>query len=233
MPGLAEDDLKITSPDWRSLPGAVLLYDHAGVVTDVNQSATELFGAGRGELVGVAAENAGWLVTDSPDGPISVHPVVGAIKTRLPVTGVIARVGRPDGVTIWIQVDAVPQLRHGEVSSVTAMVTDVSHLIARSRLSGRSGGDHIVDAVTEVLATARLDPQHILANVTKTLSRMRPGIWAAAVMGKDPDAIRVIVADESDLTTNAYIDAMQRSGAVSTTPISMRVIESNRPIPCS
>ena len=230
MAGSPEDKLKTLGADWRTLPGAVLLYDRAGVAIDANQAASELFGVPREELIGVSAENAGWLVTDAPEGPISVHPVIGAIKTRLPVAGVVARVTRRDGRTVWIQVDATPRLTRGEVSSVTAVVTDVSHLIARSRLSGRSAGDHIVDAVTEVLATARLDPQAILTNVTKTLSRMRPGIWAAGVMGKDPEAIRVIMADESDLATSAYIEAMQRSGAISTTPITSRVIDSGEPL---
>ncbi len=216
--------------DWRSLPGAVLLYDQAGVVTDANQAASELLGVSRADLVGASAENAGWLIADTPDGPMSVHPVVAAIKTRLPVVGVVARVMRPDGLNVWIQVDAVPRLSQGEVSGVTAAVTDVSHLIARSRMSGRSGGDHIVDAVTDVLAQARLEPLAILTNVTRTLSRMRPGIWAAAVMGKDPETIRVITADEGDSSTAAYIEAMQRSGAVSTTPITSRVIESGEPL---
>lgn len=230
MPGPPEDNPKTPAPDWRALPGAVLLYDKSGIVTDANQAAGDLLGATREELLGASAENSGWLITDSPDGPLSVHPVVAALKTRLPVTGVIARVTRPDGLSVWIQVDAVPQLAKGEVSRVTAAITDVSHLIARSRLSGRSAGDHIVDAVTEVLAGARLDPQAILTNVTRTLGRMRPGIWAAAVMGKDPEAIRVIMADESDLATNAYIEALQRSGAVTTTPITSRVIGTGEPL---
>jgi len=219
MAGVVDDNLKTSGLDWRTLPGAVLLYDQAGVVTDANQAACELFGAARDELVGASAENAGWLIADAPEGPMSVHPVVGAIKSRLPVVGVVARVMRADGLNVWIQVDAVPQLSKGEVSGVTAAVTDVSHLIARSRMSGRSGGDHIVEAITEVLAQARLEPMAILTNVTRTLSRMRPGIWAAAVMGKDPEAIRVITADEGDSATASYIEAMQRSGAVSTTPI--------------
>jgi len=230
MAGVVDDNLRTSGLDWRTLPGAVLLYDQAGTVTDANEAACELFGVARDELVGASAESAGWLIADAPDGPMSVHPVVGAIKTRLPVVGVVARVMRPDGLNVWIQVDAVPQLSKGEVSSVTAAVTDVSHLIARSRMSGRSGGDHIVDAVTEVLAQARLEPVAILTNVTKALSRMRPAIWAAAVMGKDPEAIRVITADEGDSSTAAYIEAMQRSGAVSTTPITSRVIESGEPL---
>jgi len=230
MAGVVDDNLKMSGLDWRTLPGAVLLYDQAGVVTDANQAACDLFGVAHDELVGTSAEDAAWLIADAPGGPMSVHPVIGAIKARLPVVGVVARVMRPDGVNIWIQVDAAPQLSNGEVSGVTAAVTDVSHLIARSRMSGRSGGDHIVDAVTDVLAQARLDPQAILTNVTRTLSRMRPGIWVAAVMGKDPETIRVITADDGDSSTAAYIEAMQRSGAVSTTPITSRVIESGEPM---
>ena len=230
MAGAADDNLKTSGLDWRTQPGAVLLYDQAGVVTDANEAACELFGVARDELVGVSAENAGWLIADTPDGPMSVHPAIGAIKTRLPVVGVVARLMRPDGLNVWIQVDAVPQLSKGEVARVAAAVTDVSHLIARSRMSGRSGGDHIVDAVTEVLAQARLDPQAILANVTRTLSRMRPAIWVAAVMGKDPEAIRVIATEEGDPAISAYVEAMQRSGAVSTTPITTRVIESGEPL---
>ena len=230
MAGVVDDNLKMSGLDWRTLPGAVLLYDQAGVVTDANQAACDLFGVARDELVGTSAEDAAWLIADAPGGPMSVHPVIGAIKARLPVVGVVARVMRPDGVNIWIQVDAAPQLSNGEVSGVTAAVTDVSHLIARSRMSGRSGGDHIVDAVTDVLAQARLDPQAILTNVTRTLSRMRPGIWVAAVMGKDPETLRVITADDGDSSTAAYIEAMQRSGAVSTTPITSRVIESGEPM---
>src|SRR6266567_673808 len=170
MAGVVDDNLRMSGLDWRSLPGAVLLYDQAGVVTDANQAACELLGVSRADLVGASAENAGWLIADTPDGPMSVHPVVAAIKTRLPVVGVVARVMRPDGLNVWIQVDAVPRLSQGEVSGVTAAVTDVSHLIARSRMSGRSGGDHIVDAVTDVLAQARLEPLAILTNVTRTLS---------------------------------------------------------------
>src|SRR5690348_16488882 len=230
MAGSAEDNLKILDLDWRSLPGAVLVYDGMGTTTDANPAATHLLGVAHDDLVGVHAEDAGWLVTDGPEGPISVHPVISAIKTRLPVTGVLARVMRPDGTNVWSQADAVPQLTEGQVSSITVTVTDVSHLIARSRLSGRSGGDHIVDAVTEVLSQARLDPQAILGNVTKTLSRLRPGIWVAAVMGKDPEAIRVIATDEGDSGISAYVEAMQRSGAVSTTPITTRVIETGEPL---
>jgi PAS domain S-box-containing protein len=213
------------------LPGAVLVYDQAAVVIEANAACEELFGVSRAELVGTAAEDAEWLITDAAGGPLSVHPAVAAVKSKQPVRGALARVRRPDGVDVWLQVDAVPELSPaGEVSRVVAGVTDVTNLISRSRISGRSAGDHIVERVTEVLAQARFDPQAILASVTRTLSRLRPGIWVASVMGKDPDAMRVIATDDADPWIGTYIEAMQLSGAVTTTPITTRVVESGEPL---
>ena len=215
----------------QDLPVPILVYDGAGVMIDANHAAVELFGRPRVELVGSAAEDAEWLVTDAIDGPLSIHPAIAAIKTKLPVRSALARARRHDGVDLWLQVDAVPDLGpEGDVTRVTATIADVTHLIARSRWSGRSGGDHIVDQVTDVLAQARLNPEAILTNVTRALSRLRPGIWVAAVMGRDPEAMRVIATDDSDPTAAAYVQAMQQSGAMTTTPITTRVIESGEPM---
>lgn len=216
---------------WNDLPGAFLIYDADGLVTEANQAASELLGMTNQELVGSAAEDAGWLVTDAAEGPISVHPVIAALRGRQRAGGVLARARRPDGVDVWVQVDAAPELGgDGEVTRVVAGITDVTHLISRSRLSGRSAGDHIVDEVTDRLAGVRLDPGAILTTVTKSLSRLRPGIWVASVMSKDPDTMRVIATDDTDAAATAYVEAMQLSGMVRTTPISSRVIESGEPL---
>ena len=217
------------APD--DLPCSILVYDGAGVVLEANRAAVELFGVPRKELVGSSAEDAGWLVTDAIQAPISVHPAIAAIRTRLAVRGALARARRPDGVDLWLQVEAVPDLgAGGEVVRVVASITDVTHLIARSPMSGRSAGDHIVEEVTEVLVEARLDPEAILTTVCRSLSRLHPGIWVAAVMGKDPDAMRVIATDDGDPGASAYIEAMQMSGSVTTTPLTTRVIETGEPI---
>jgi PAS domain S-box-containing protein len=213
------------------IPSGVLVYDRSGVVVEANAACEQLFGLSRKELLGSAAEDAEWLITDAVGGPLSAHPAVAAIKSRQPVRGALARVRRPDGVDLWLQVDAVPDLSAtGEVTRVVASVTDVTHLIARSRMSGRSAGDHIVDEVTDVLAQARFDPYAIISAVTRTLSRLRPGIWVAAVMSKNPEAMRVIATDNADPAIAAYIEAMQLSGAVTTTPITTRVIETGEPL---
>lgn len=220
----------IAASGTEHLPAAIVVYDGSGVIVEANAASTDLLGLSAAELMGSSAERAEWLVTDSADGPLSVHPVVAAIKARQPVRGALARVRRPDGVDLWLQVDAIPELADGEVTRVVATITDVTHLIARSRMSARSPGDHVIAEVTDVLAQARLDPHAILATVTRALSRLRPGIWVTAVIGKDPEAMRVIATDDSDPSIASYIEAMQLSGAVSTTPITTRVIETGEPM---
>ena len=216
---------------WTDFPGAVMTYDSTGTVLDVNDAAAAMLGASAQNLIGSLADEADWLVTDARDGPISVHPVVAALKGRHEVRGALARARRPDGADVWLQVDAVPEFStSGDVSRVVAILTDVTHLITHSRMSGRSAGDHIVEEVAERLAHARLDADAILTTVTRALSKLRPGIWVASIMGKDPDIMRVIAVDDADPTFARYIEAMQGSGAVSTAPISSRVIESGEPL---
>ena len=216
---------------WTDFPGALMTYDSTGAVIEVNDAAAAMLGASPQDVLGSLAEEADWLVTDARDGPISVHPVVAALKGRHDVRGALARVRRPDGADVWLQVDAIPDFStSGDVSRVMAMLTDVTHLITHSRMSGRSAGDHIVDEVAERLAHARLDAEAILTTVTRSLSKLRPGIWVASLMGKDPDMMRVIAIDDADPTFARYIEAMQGSGAVSSAPISSRVIESGEPL---
>jgi PAS domain S-box-containing protein len=218
------------SESWAlaDIPGAVIVYDGTGTVIEANDAAYLLLGLSREDLLGSSAVDAGWLVIESSEGPLTVHPVVVSLRTRQPVRGVLARVRRPDGTDVWIQVDAVP-----EGSRVVASLADVTHLIAHSRLTSRSSGDHIVDEVTDHLAHARMEPRAILTTVTKTLSKLRPGIWVASLMGKDPSEMQIVATQDDDVAPDyaaAYVESMKISGNLNTTPISSRVIESGQPL---
>lgn len=204
-----------------------MVYDQAGDVVEATPAACELLGVSCEELKARNADDSGWLMVDSADGPITVHPAVATLRTSQAIRGAIARVRRPDGRDVWLQVDAIPAGSH-----VVATLTDVTYLIAHSRISTRSAGDHIVDEVTDSLAQARMEPRSILSAVTRTLARLRPGIWVASLMGKDPSDMQIIVRNEDDSDDYAfrYIDAMKRSGSLSSTPISSRVIESGQPL---
>src|SRR5439155_312920 len=83
-----------------------------------------LLGMHRESLVGSYAQDADWLVLEAPEGPMSVHPVTVALKSRQSVHGVLARTTRPDGSDVWIQVDAVADIApSGEVARVVASIT--------------------------------------------------------------------------------------------------------------
>ena len=195
---------------------------------EANPQALSLLGLSSSELIGSDAEDADWLLVESADGPIAVHPVIACLRTRLPVRGVLVRAHRPDGAEPWLQVDASPRPESG---GVVASLTDVTHLIARSRVSRRSSGDHIVDEVTDRLAGARMEPRAILATVTKELHRLRPGNWIAALIGKDPTDVLIVAVDDEDGEYAArYVETMRLAGKQDRAPISMRVIESGLPL---
>lgn len=203
----------------------MVVYDADGAVVEANPAALKLLGEDAGHLIGSRAGDAEWLIVDSADGPITIHPALACLRMRQPVRGVLARARRPDGTEVWLQVDAAP-----DGDRVVATLTDVTHLIARSRASGRSGGDHILDAVTDQIANARLEPQAILRTVTQALSRLRPGIWIATLMGKDPADLLFVVADEEHPGyADTYSEAMRLAGRLDVSPMASRVIESGKP----
>jgi len=62
------------------------------------------------------------------------------------------------------------------------------------------------------------------------LNRLRPGIWVASLMTKDPSVMRVITVDDGDPDTARYVQAFEHSGHLSDSPISSRVIETGEPL---
>ena len=216
------------------LPTAVIVYDSGGRVVDANVAACVLLGVRQEDLVGTNAEDSDWLVIESEEGPLAAHPVIAVLRSRHAVRGVLVRARRSGGADVWIQVDAVPEMVDDRpTGGVVATLADVTHLIAHSRATTRSAGDHIVDEVTDRLAQARLEPRAILSTVTEALNKLRPGIWVASLMGKDPSDIQIVVTNgdhgDPDFATD-YIDAMRLAGTTESTPISSRVIESGQPL---
>ncbi len=221
----------------EEVPAPIIVYDGEGRVIEANPAACELLGVDPNDLLGSNAADAGWLVVEGSEAPITVHPVVAALKSRQAVRAVLARARRPDGTDVWLQVDALPDASNGtSISRVTATLTDVTYLLTRSRATSRSAGDHIVDQVTDRLAQARMEPDAILSTVTRALSKLRPGIWVASLMGKDPSNMQIVASDSNDddgyaeSYASGYVQSMRGSGLQNTAPISSRVIESGQPL---
>jgi PAS domain S-box-containing protein len=216
--------------NWKlnDVPAAIVVYDNQGRVVEANEPACSLLGLSLRELLGTSAEDSDWLMVESVEGPITVHPALAALRSGQPVRGVLVRARRPGGADAWLQVDAVPDSAAGHI---VATLSDVTHLIAHSRITSRSSGDHIVDEVTDRLAQARMEPQAILTTVTRALSKLRPGVWVASLMGKDPSDIHIVVKNDDETEGDYaadYVASMQGAGIPNSTPISSRVIESGQ-----
>ena len=211
------------------LPGAVIAYDPGGHVVQANLAAHDLLGVTPQGLVGSRAQDAGWFLTDGagwPD-PVNLHPALAAVRSGQAQRGIVARVNRPDGAEIWIQVDAVPVATvTGTVDLVVATLADVTRLLNDIRLPRLGYGAQAVAQVTDELARTHLDPEAILRAVTSTLSKLRAGTWVAALMNKDPRTIRVAAANDADPQTAEYIENIQLRANAPAFTISTRVIES-------
>ena len=217
----------MASESLNNLPAAVVIYDRDGSAVDANTSALTMLGLAPGELIGSRADDAGWLVIESAEGPMTVHPAIACLKSGQPVRAALVRARRPDGTDVWLQVDVAPQ---DGSDRVIANLTDVTHLITRSRVTARSTGDHIIDEVTDQIAGAQMEPRAILTTVTHALSRLRPGVWIAALMGKDPADMLFVSADEEHPDyAAAYEQAMHSAGRTDVAPMASQVIESGQP----
>jgi len=217
-----------SNPGFDQLPGAVIAYDSGGRVIRANRAALDLLGiASEHEIVGTSAAQAGWFRTDPAGWPDAetLHPAIVAIRSGKPERGVVARVARPDGSDLWIQVDAVPN-----AGQVLMTLTDVTRILDDTRLPRARYGDSALAEVTNQLAAARLDPQAILTTVTGTLSRLRQGTWVASLINKDPRTSRVVAANDSDPLIARYVEEMHLAPSSPTFTLATQVIETGEPV---
>jgi GAF domain-containing protein len=216
------------NPGFDHLPGALIAYDAGGRVIRANRAAVDLLGfASESEIVGTSAAQAGWFRTDAAGWPDreTLHPALVALQSGEAEREIVARVAKPDGSDVWIQVDAVPS-----AGQILVTLTDVTRILNDTRLPRARYGDDALAEVTSQLAAARLDPQAILTNVTGTLSRMRQGTWVASLINKDPRTSRVVAANDSDPLIARYVEEMHLAPSSPTFTLATQVIETGEPV---
>jgi len=217
-----------SNPAFDRFPGAVLAYDAGGRVARANRAALDILGFNsESEIVGTGAAQAGWFRTDPAGWPDreTLHPALAALESGEAQRGIVARVARPDGDEVWIQVDAVPSS-----GQVFVTLTDVTRIFNDTRLPRARYGDDALVEVTTQLAAARLDPGAILAAVTGTLSRMRQGTWVASLINKDPRTSRVVAANDADPLIARYVEEMHLAPSSPTFTLAAQVIETGEPV---
>src|SRR5258708_4695617 len=95
-------------------------------------------------------------------------------------------------------------------------------------------GNRIVAEVIDELADSRLNLHAILATVTRTLSRLRPGTWVAVLMNKDTSSSIVVAADEAEpglaQYVDRYVEQADSQDRVATSGLTKQVIETGNPV---
>src|SRR5437016_14262983 len=71
------------------------------------------------------------------------------------------------------------------------------------------GEGRVLTELTDALAEATREPRAILMAAAGALNRLRPGIWVASLMTKDPSVMRVITVDDGDPDTARYVQAFE------------------------
>jgi PAS domain S-box-containing protein len=224
---------RLTDLEPGEVPSALVIYGPDGRVQDATAAACEILGEEREHLVGTAAGARPWTPLERPGHLPSenLHPAVQAALSRRPQKAVLVRVERPDGSTVWLQVDAVPSVAaDGSVRHVVAALTDVTQLIGEMTMAIPESNIRGLTDMTQQMANARLGPEAILSTVTSSLSRMRPGTWVASLMNKDPRTVRVVAANDGDPLLARYVEDMHLSGEANASSIAMQVIETGRPV---
>ncbi len=97
-----------------------------GMLTDINQSALDIFGLSRDELIDKSSTDPHWQVIREDGTSLrgSDHPSIAALRTRKPVIDQVVGVFNPlKKKFIWLNVNAIPQFNAGEDTPYQVFVT--------------------------------------------------------------------------------------------------------------
>mgnify|MGYP006286962131 CR=1 FL=1 len=116
---------------YEQIPQGVVLHGTDGRIVEANPAACRILGLAREQILGLASTSPQWrcMHEDGSDFPGSEHPVMQAVRTGAPVSGVVMGVtgGNRPGV-VWILIDAVPLFDPvtGESEGVFASFSDIT-----------------------------------------------------------------------------------------------------------
>ena len=114
-----------------TLPLGVVVQDAEGKIVSVNSSAESILGLNEDQMRGLRSVDPAWHAVheDGSAFPGDTHPAMQALRSGLPVQGVIMGVFNPQSVGLcWIRVDATPihDAASGQVQAVYTLFQDIS-----------------------------------------------------------------------------------------------------------
>ncbi len=117
-----------------STAAGIALMDHLGHIVDCNPEAERLLGQPRRQLLGHAVADPLWQAVreDGTPFPDDERPTIRALKTGLPVHGVVVGVTLPSGARRWLLLNS--QLVTGHTGSQRRVVTSFTDLTVQKTM---------------------------------------------------------------------------------------------------
>ncbi len=114
-----------------ALPEGVIYQDPQGRIVASNPAAQRILGLTPDQLLDRTALDPPWQAVreDGSPFPAAAHPAMVALRTGQPQRDVIVGILKPDGMTIWILMQAEPVFRPGESAphAVVCSFADITH----------------------------------------------------------------------------------------------------------
>lgn len=163
----AEAELKTSTECFRTffntMPQGVVYHDLAGTITTANPAACKLLALRLDQLVGKNAFDPSWraIHEDGSDFPAEQHPAMEVLRTAQAVHQVVMGVYLAEGRLIWLQVNATPLFKNGELSEVYASFEDITELVrTRQELQRQASTDHLTGAANRRHFMERLQAEY-------------------------------------------------------------------------
>jgi diguanylate cyclase (GGDEF)-like protein/PAS domain S-box-containing protein len=178
----AEADLQASEEGLRSLienvQQGVIYHDPQGRIASANPAALAILGLRLDQLLDLSSPDPRWqaLREDGSLLPAEQQPAMQAIKTGQAVRNVIMGLILLDRETVWLQVNAIPSFKNGQLTGVYANFEDISERV-------RLASELRLQASTDFLTGAanRRGFMHSLGREFERIQR-HPGLQSCVLM---------------------------------------------------
>ena len=116
-----------------ALSEGIVVQDKDGAITSWNPAAERILGLSVDQMKGVKWTDPRWRAVHEDGSPFpgEEHPAIVALRTGLPLEGVIMGVYKPDGSLSWISITSMPFRAGSDGAGEDAVVTTFTDITAR------------------------------------------------------------------------------------------------------
>ena len=148
---------------FNTMPQGVVYHDLAGLLSAANPAACGLLGLELAQLLGKSLFDPMWraIREDGSELPPEQHPAMEALRTGQPVRQVVMGLYQAEGRLVWLQVNAMPLFKDGELSEVYTCFEDITELVrTRQELHRQASTDYLTGAANRRHFMERLQAEY-------------------------------------------------------------------------